>query len=793
MGRPWYRVPPDWESYVIRMPHTRTWTLNRWLPFLPAAVVLLGSGVLWAGLRRQEDRQLAGIANDAAVHVGSEIVARVDVRLRALERTAARWPGTSPANRASWEADALLMVEHGLVNQAVAWADSQLAVRWIVPATGNDAGLGYDITQEPQRRDAAMRARDERTTTMTNAVDLLQGGVGVVAFAPIHRNGVFEGLIAGAFVVDDLLANVLANTEPGFGVAVFDDTLTLYRRPLTEAADASSIRSRTIALPGTEWQVRVWPGPGVIERVRSPMPDIVLASGALVAFLVGAVMHLRRTAEQRAHDARRSRSRYLDLYENAPDMFLSVDIATGTILECNRAVSELLGYEREALIGRPLSDLYMDEERSRMAQLREEFRRTGELRHVEFQVRHRDGYPIDISANARSIRDEEGRVIQSHAVWRDITNLKQTQQALRRSEERLNRALGAARVGTWEWDIIPNRISWDDYMYPLYGIPGGTVTAQNIVERIHPGDRERAERETREALDHDETYDTEYRVVWPDDSVHHLSIRGSVIRDSLGRAVRMVGVAWDITGRKRAELAQAAYASELARSNQELEMFAYVASHDLQEPLRMVASYTQLLARRYADALDDTAREFIDYAVQGATRMQQLINDLLTYSRVQTKGAPLEPVDANAALQEAIADLKLAIEDAGATVTSEPLPRVRADRSQVTQLFRNLVANAVKFRRDGRPEVRISATRTGLQVTFAVHDNGIGIEPGSEDKIFEVFQRLHTRTEYPGTGIGLALCKRIVERHGGRIWVESTPGQGSTFYFTLDAAESRQP
>lgn len=771
------------------MPHTRTWALNRWLPVVPAAAVLLGSAVLRVALRQQESNQLAGISTDAATNVGNEIVARLDVRLRALERMAFRWSSGARSTRADWEEDALLLVEHGLVNQAVAWADSQLAVRWIQPITGNEAALGYDITQESERRSAAMLARDQRVTTVTSAVDLLQGGVGMIAFAPIYRDDVFEGLIAGAFDVDDLLANLLANTEPRFGVAVFNDTLALYRRPLTDAADPGWIRTRSISLPGTEWEVRVWPGPGVIERVRSAMPNVVLISGTLVAFLVGAVMYLRRTAEQQAHDARRSRARYLDLYENAPDVLLSVDIATGTILECNRAVSDVLGYDRDALIGNPLSALYMDEDRARLSQLREEFMRTGQLRHVEFQAKHRDGYPIDISANATAIRNEDGRIVQARAVWRDITNLKQTQHALRRSEERLNRALGAARVGTWEWDIVLNQIYWDDYMYPLYGIPGGTVTDTIINERMHPDDRERAEREIRATLDHDETYDTEYRVVWPDGSAHHLSIRGSVIRDSLGRPVRMVGVAWDITARKRAEIAQVTYADELARSNKELEMFAYVASHDLQEPLRMVSSYTQLLARRYADKLDETANEFIDYAVQGASRMQQLINDLLTYSRVQTKGLPFEPVDTNAALEDAKADLRLAIEDAGATVTADPMPRVRGDRSQLTQLFRNLVSNAVKFHSDNAPIVHISATRTNHQWTFAVRDNGIGIEPEYAAKIFEIFQRLHTRTEYPGTGIGLALCKRIVERHGGRIWVESTPGQGATFYFNLDAAE----
>jgi PAS domain S-box-containing protein len=757
----------------------------------PAAAVLLGSAFLWAALRRQENSQLAEIARDAATNVENEIVARLDVRLRALERMSTRWTIGPRPERDSWERDASLLVEHGLVNLAIAWVDTTLTVRWLVPRAGNADALGYAFGDEPRRREAASRARAERTVTVTPAVDLLQGGVGIIAFAPIHRGDVFEGYIGGVFAVDDLLANLLANTEPGFGVAVFDDSLALYRRPLADPTDPSWTRTTSIELPGSTWQIRVWPGPGVIERSHSGLPNVTLVSGLLVAILVGAVMQLRRTAESRAYDARASRARYLDLFENAPDMFLSLDIKAGTILECNRAVTEQLGYERYQLIGRPLSEIYTRDILPRVERLREEFKRTGKLRNVELQVRHRDGYPIDISANATAVRNESGEVIESRAVWRDITNLKQTQQALHRSEERLNRALGAARVGTWEWDIVPNQIHWDTYMFPLYGLAGGPVTAEGIRERVHPLDRERAERETKAALDHDETYDTEYRVVWPDGSVHHLSVRGSVIRDSLGRAVRMLGVAWDITARTRAEEAQAAYAAELARSNKELEMFAYVASHDLQEPLRMVSSYTQLLARRYTDKLDDTANEFIDYAVQGAARMQQLINDLLSYSRVQSRGEPLEPVDTNVALRDALADLRLSIEDAHAIVTSDRLPTVRGDRTQLTQLFRNLIANAVKFRSDRPPEIRVCATRTNGAWTFAVRDNGIGIAPQYADRIFEIFQRLHTRQEYPGTGIGLALCKRIVERHGGRIWIESDEGQGATFFFTLEAAEGR--
>jgi two-component system, chemotaxis family, sensor kinase Cph1 len=229
---------------------------------------------------------------------------------------------------------------------------------------------------------------------------------------------------------------------------------------------------------------------------------------------------------------------------------------------------------------------------------------------------------------------------------------------------------------------------------------------------------------------------------------------------------------------------------ELRRSNQELEQFAYVASHDLQEPLRMVSSYTQLLARRYRGQLDDAADEFIGYAVDGANRMQTLINDLLAYSRVGTRGKPLAPIDMATLFEAARANMRVAIEESGAKVSYEALPTVMGDTTQLMQLLQNLIGNAIKFRDENRtPEIRVGAERRDGEWLFSVSDNGIGIEEQYLERIFVIFQRLHNRTEYPGTGIGLAVCKKIVERHGGKIWVESKPYEGSTFYFTLRPGE----
>jgi PAS domain S-box-containing protein len=360
---------------------------------------------------------------------------------------------------------------------------------------------------------------------------------------------------------------------------------------------------------------------------------------------------------------------------------------------------------------------------------------------------------------------------------------------LRRSKEYYQRLVETVKAIPWELDPADWRFT---YIGPQarqllgHSMAGGCPYSI-WAEKIHPEDRLRVRMALRDALLPNRDQDFVHRILAVDGNTFWMrSIVTSLSRD--GRPPLLRGFTVDITAAKKAEEALARRAEELARSNKDLEDFAYVASHDLQEPLRMVSSYTELLAERYRGRLDSDADEFIGFITQGVARMQQMIRDLLAYSRVSTQGSRIAPTSSETILLRALDNLRAAIRESEGVVKHDPLPVVPADPIQLTQVFQNLVGNSLKFRGTAPPEVRVSAREDAGGWTFSVIDNGIGIDPQYSEVIFGLFQRLHTTQEYPGTGIGLTFCRKIVERHGGTIWVESKLGGGAAFHFTIPKA-----
>jgi len=367
----------------------------------------------------------------------------------------------------------------------------------------------------------------------------------------------------------------------------------------------------------------------------------------------------------------------------------------------------------------------------------------------------------------------------------DVTARRTAERALRDSEERFRQTFQLAASGICE--VVEGRfVRVNKSLCEILGYAEDELLGKTVKGVSYPDDRDVTDAErARIRKGEIDSARFEKRYVRKDGTVVWCEIAIALVRAADGTPQYEIAVFDDITERKQSEEALREAHEELKRSNAELEQFAYVASHDLQEPLRMVSSYTQLLMRRYGERLDGDAKEFTAYIVDGATRMKQLIEDLLAYSRVGTKGKEFKPVPVESALRRAIVNLRAAIEESGAAVTYDALPVVQGDDLQLAQLFQNLLGNALKFRSASVPRIHVSSLEKKEEWEIVVADNGIGIEAQYFERIFMVFQRLHNKGEYPGTGIGLAICKKVVERHGGRIWVESKPGEGSAFHFTL--------
>jgi PAS domain S-box-containing protein len=374
----------------------------------------------------------------------------------------------------------------------------------------------------------------------------------------------------------------------------------------------------------------------------------------------------------------------------------------------------------------------------------------------------------------------------NEALRGEIEERKLAEDAARESEEKYRTILETIQEGYYEVDLAGNLTFANDSLARLLGYELPELARMNY-RRYTDEPYSRAVFET---FNH--VYRTGqlvesfgWEILRKDGERRYAEASAGPVENADGEIVGFRGIVRDVTPRRRAEEKLKERSHELARTNEELRQFASVASHDLQEPLRMVSGYTQLLARRYEGRLDEEADQFIRYAVDGVTRMQNLIRDLLSYSRIQTHGRDFEPVNALESLEWALTNLECGVQEAEAIVTHDELPVVQADPVQLGQLFQNLVANSVKFRSEDRLQIHIGAQRGADEWMFSVRDNGIGLDPQYGSRIFDIFQRLHPHDEYEGTGIGLAICKRIVERHSGRIWVESMPGHGATFYFTI--------
>ncbi|MBE9092952.1 PAS domain S-box protein [Tychonema sp. LEGE 07203] len=468
--------------------------------------------------------------------------------------------------------------------------------------------------------------------------------------------------------------------------------------------------------------------------------------------------------------------------QNAVEGISLLDIE-GHYVKINRAYARTCGYEPEEMLGMAWQITVHPDDVEMLTLAYQEMLISGKVE-VEARGVRKNGSFFYKQVTMVAACDEGGIFNGHHCFMKDITDRKLTETALQESEFKYRQIVELAEEGIWVIDSNARTTYVNRAMARMLGYSELEMFGRPLWDFMDEPEKQQAlENFERRKQGIAEQHEFKFKTKDGKDIWTYMS--ASPLLDDRGNMLSCCALIYNITDRKESERQMLQLTEDLKRSNKELEQFAYVASHDLQEPLRAVTSYAQLLAQRYQGNLDAKADKYINYIVDGSTRMQQLINDLLAYSRLGTRGKEFEPADSNAAVKQSLCNLQIAIAETKAVITCESMPTVMADEFQLVQLFQNLLANGIKFCREDIPLIHIAAGRQDSEWVFSVRDNGIGIDPQYADRIFIIFCRLHGRREYSGTGIGLAMCKRIVERHGGRIWVESQEGKGATFYFTI--------
>jgi len=491
--------------------------------------------------------------------------------------------------------------------------------------------------------------------------------------------------------------------------------------------------------------------------------------------------------EQR-NRAEEATERYLNLYNEiyniAPSGYFTVTRA-GNICELNLYGAKLFGVERSKLHNRNLASLLSNNTRPAFKNLLNEVFVSQIQSSCEVTTCDPSDNQIHIHLRATLSTDTTKCLIAAV----DITYLKRIEKELKDSKEKLDMALDIGNLGIWRWDIKDDRMLLDDRLERMLGIqnPGFQGTFGDFENFLNEEDLLHFREAIKKLMDKNIPFSTIFRVRENYGNAKYLISKALLSRDFEGTPSEIMGACFDVSELKiSTEKAIFRLNEELLRSNNELNQFAYIVSHDLQEPLRMISSFAQLLTLRYTNRLDDQADEYIKFIVEGSNHLYELLNGLLLYSRIRTKAFKFTTVDMNHVVNQALQNLSIKIAEKQASFKLDNFPPIVADQSQMIQLVQNLADNAIKFS-PRATTISISCHRENDFYVFSIHDEGIGIESGHFDRIFSIFQRLVKEEEFPGAGVGLAICKRVVERHGGRIWVESEPGKGSTFNFTIPA------
>ncbi|TYL40006.1 histidine kinase [Natronococcus pandeyae] len=647
----------------------------------------------------------------------------------------------------------------------------------IVAELGQQALETDDIDQ--LMHDAAVAVAETLDNEYAKVLELLPGGDEVFL-----RQGVGwrDGLVGNATVStdsDSQAGYTLLSEEP----IVVDDLRTEERFSGPELLTSHDVVSGISVIIGSveePWGVL---GTHTTEKREFTEHD---------ANFVQSVANVLASAIENTQTERRFRAIFED-----PNILVGLLDPDGTVVNINQKAMEYVDADLSDVTGELFWETpWWGEGDEVQSDVKEWTKRAAAGEYVDFEtdLTRPNGDRYTLNGYFRPVRDDDGDIVSIIVSDRDVTERKERERKLEMRERRFSTLMANVPGMVYR---CKNERGWpmefvSEACKELTGYDPQTLESGDIgwgKDVMIQEDRKKLWETVHQQAAKGEPFSETYRIKTADGDVRWVRDYGRSVVDNEEDVIGVEGIISDITDRKRLESELKERKRQLEESNERLEQFAYAASHDLQEPLRMVSSYLRLLDGRYGDEFDDEAEEFLEFAVDGADRMREMIDGLLEYSRVDTQGDPLEPVDLDRLFEEVQEDLQMRVEESNAEITTEDLPRVEGDDSQLRQVLQNLLDNAITYSGDEPPQIHVEADRNRRTWTVSVHDDGIGIDPDDQERVFEVFQRLQSREEDSGTGIGLALCQRIVERHGGRIWIDSGPGEGATFSFTLPAVD----
>jgi PAS domain S-box-containing protein len=805
-----------WTNSTVEKTDKEKYTIPDWLYLITFVISFTVTVSIWQALRISELNQQQENYEQLAEHIKRYIESNMDSQILALRRLADRWEYNNGTPQDVWEKDALAYYHDYEMHQAIEWVDANSLIQWVVPKQGNEGVIGMNVEFSDKRISAISQAREQDKTVISEFIKLKQGDAhGFLVYLPLYYDEKFDGYITAVYNLDKYFYTQLSEYyERGFKFYLEKGKHIYFTSHTDIETGSDKKRNINVSIENISWQLSIVPPPSSL----SITPTIVLVIGLMLSlllvfatWLISKVLADRKKIGEytlKLHDYADSlqvaKLELQSILDNAVDAIITID-KKGTIVTINHACRQMFGYQDGELLGKNVKILMPSPYHEEHDGYLKNYNQTGEKKIIgsgrEVIGLRKNGttFPIELSVSENIIKDYSSYT----GFIRDISYRKEADEKLTSQKEYYETLIHNLNVPAFILDTEHKVVIWNKACEQMTGLNADAVIGTSGHWRGFYNE----ERPLLSDIVLDQSYeliDKFYEIEIENSFIEggrqiqnwcpmpikgkplYLAIDAGPIYDKQGKLVAIVQVLKDITKLKETqdELEHRQFALE--RSNEELQQFAYIASHDLQEPLRMVSSFTQLLKDRYKTKLDDQANEFIDFAVDGAKRMQSLIQDLLLLSRVDRKPVPFEQCDANEIYEKAILNLKVSIEETNSELSCDNLPTIYGDRIQLIQLFQNLIGNAVKYRDpDKKNKIHFSSEKQNEFWRFYVKDNGIGIAPEYFDNIFVIFKRLHTKHEYSGTGIGLALCKKIVERHGGEIGLESSLGEGTTFFFTL--------